>query len=94
MVVSILDPLDIVHPNILGSYICLGPEFGPTTPIALVLWELYDILAYQNFTTDERNAFNSEACRVLRAHPDVLTRLSFRPFMRRKLEAQVQVKAI
>ncbi len=74
---------DFVHPNVRGSAICLGAAFAPGTPIRALIWELYDILAYRNVTLDERNALNPEACRLLRAHPNLLDRLEVRPLRRR-----------
>jgi hypothetical protein len=74
---------DFVHPNVHGSVICLGSAFAPGTPFRVLVWELYDILAYRNVTLDERNALNPEACRLLRAHPNLLDRLEVRPLRRR-----------
>lgn len=75
---------DFVHPNVRGSVICLGSAFAPGTPFRVLAWELYDILAYRNVTMDERNALNGEACRLLRACPEMVDRLEIPPLVRRE----------
>jgi hypothetical protein len=79
-VASILTPL--VHPNILGPLVCLGSKFAPGTPVRMLLWELYEIVAYRNVTLDEHNALDPEACRLLREHPHLLGQLEAPPLRR------------
>lgn len=81
-VVSLVTP-DVVHPNVRGAAVCLGAGFAPGTPIRTLLWELYEILTYRNVTLDERNALDPEACRLLRARPELLAQLGDAPPLRR-----------
>jgi hypothetical protein len=83
---------ELVHPNVRGSVICLGSAFAPGTPFRVLVWELYDILAYHNVTMDERNALNGEACRLLRACPEMVDRLEIPPLVRR--ERPVRSRAV
>ena len=93
-VVSVLTT-DLTHPNLRGTAACLGSGFAPGTPITMLLWELYDIISYQNVGLDERNALNPEGCRLLRQHPHLLDKLSSPlPFMRRERKIQIKVEKI
>jgi len=92
-VASVLTP-DMAHPNLLGGTVCLGSGFAPGTSITWLLWELYDIVSYQNVTFDERNALNPEACRLLREHRHLLDRLQPRPFLRRERKLEVKVSEL
>ncbi len=92
-VASLLTP-DVTHPNLWGTAVCLGSEFAPGTPITVLLWELYDIVSYQNVTLDERNALNPEACRLLREHEGLLAQLTPKPFLRRAHKLQITVREI
>jgi hypothetical protein len=92
-VASVIEPLNLVHPNINGYAVCLGSAFAPGTPITALLWELYDIVSYQNVTLDERNAMNPEACRLLREHAELLARLRSEPFLRRQHKIRMRVNA-
>jgi hypothetical protein len=87
-VASVLTP-DLVHPNVLGPVVCLGSAFAPGTPVRVLLWELYEILAYRNLTLDERNALNPEACRLLREHAHFLNQLEAPPLRRGRLPLRV-----
>jgi hypothetical protein len=94
--VTLLDPLsfalphaDFFHPNhdpITGA-ICLGADFRPGTPLPALIWHIYDIITYANFSVDERNALNPAAGRYWRDHPDELSELPIKPLRRRKLRA-------
>jgi hypothetical protein len=68
-VVTVLRP-DFFHPNIRipQGWVCLGHNFQPGTPLADLIYHLYEIITYQNTTVDERDAYNPEACRYLRLH--------------------------
>jgi hypothetical protein len=93
-VASVLEPRNLVHPNIRGGVVCLGSAFMPGTPITALLWELYDIVSGQNVTLDERNAMNPEACRLLRAQPELLAQLQPKPFLRRRHKLQIKVEIV
>ena len=92
-VVVMLTP-DIVHPNISPPFVCLGSAFRPGTSITALVTELYEIVSYQNFCVEERNALNPEACRLFRNRPDLLQGLRPAPLFRRKRRLQIEVKAI
>lgn len=97
-VAQVVEPWDIVHPNVRGGVVCLGSAFAPGTPITALLWELYEIVSYQNLTLDEGNALNPEACRLLRGRPELLEELLAqskpKPFLRRRREMRIKVNAI
>jgi hypothetical protein len=92
-VASILT-FDFTHPNVNGSMVCLGSQFAGGSPITALLFELYDIVSYQNVTLDEGNALNPEACRLLREHRELLDGMERKPFMRRKTKLQVKVSEL
>jgi hypothetical protein len=72
-----------LHPNVSpAGNVCLGVGFAPGTPIAGLVWELFDIVTYRNCTVDERNALNPEACRLVREHPSLIEKLSAPPLVR------------
>jgi hypothetical protein len=83
---------ELVHPNVSEGSICLGVDFEPGTPITGVVWQVFEIITYRNCTVDERNALNSEACRLLRAWPELLGRLDRRPLFRSKSKWEVKVR--
>jgi hypothetical protein len=90
-VATVLTP-GLLHPNIWGGAVCLGASFAPGTSLSALLWELHSILSYQNFTTDERNAMNHDACRLLRQNPALLAALEPKPFLRQRSRIQPQPK--
>jgi hypothetical protein len=92
-VVSVLTE-DLTHPNVFGTVVCLGSGFAPGTPISALLWELYEILTYQNVTLDESNALSPEACRLLRAYRGLLDQLSPKPPMRRQHKLRIKVSSV
>lgn len=92
-VVSMRTP-GLLHPNVRGSVVCLGAALRPGTSIQSLLWNLWEILSYQNVTLDERNAMNPEACRLLRACPDLLYQLPRSRFLRSKQPLHVHVEGI
>jgi hypothetical protein len=84
---------EFVHPNVREGSICLGVGFEPGTPISGLVWQVYEIVTYRNCTVDERNALNPEACRLLRACPELLDRLERPPLFRRRHGWELKVKA-
>lgn len=89
-VAALIRPRNFVHPNVSRGSICLGYRFAPGTRMRLLLHELYEIVSYQNYTLDESNAMNAEACRLLRAHPELLERLEPPPLVPRRRRARVE----
>jgi hypothetical protein len=63
--------------------VCLGSAFQPGTPFRTLVTALYSVITYQVFTTDERNALNALACRLLRERGHLLTGFAGRPLLRR-----------
>ncbi len=92
-VASVVDPPDILHPNIAATTVCLGAQFPAGAPIRLLLGQLYDILAFRNHTVDERNALNPQACRLLRQNPGLIRQLRPAPLVRPKARLAIQVTA-
>jgi hypothetical protein len=90
-VVTVLRP-DFFHPNIRipQGWVCLGHNFQPGTPLADLIYHLYEIITYQNITVDERDAYNPEACRYLRSHKKM--KISAPPLFRRDLNLDVTVE--
>ncbi len=92
-VVSILSPRSFVHPNVAFGSVCLGYHFAPGTRLELLLRELYEILSYRNYTLDESNAMDAEACRLLCAHPSLLDELDPKPLVPRRHRVRVEVRS-
>jgi hypothetical protein len=93
-VASIVTP-DFVHPNAVArGPVCLGAAFRSGTPLGQLIWELYQIVTYQNRTLDERNALNPEACRLLRANQDLLSRFPAPPLFRRRRKLQASIRKL
>jgi len=90
-VVTVLHP-DFFHPNIRipQGWVCLGHNFQPGTPLADLIYHLYEIVTYQNTTVDERDAYNTEACRYLRLHKTM--KISAPPLFRKDLKLNVTVE--
>ena len=76
--IAAVQTADFLHPNVLDGIVCLGTAFAPGTPICGVVWQLFEIVTYQDrgCTVDERNALNPEACRLLRAYPGLLATMA------------------
>lgn len=87
--VSLLTP--VFHPNVGGHALCLGDAFHPGTPVDEIVRMVYEVVSYQNVTSDERNAFNHEACRYFREHAEELKRLDIAPLRRRKISNTVHI---
>ena len=97
-IATLVDPVtfalphpDFFHPNHdpLTGALCLGANFRPGTPLNALIWHLYDILTYANFSVHEHNALNPAACRYWREHPEEVSRLRITPLRRRRLKATV-----
>lgn len=100
---TILDPSSLLHPDPylfhpnydpVSGCICLGADFLPGTPLNNLIFHIYDIISYSNYSTDERNGLNAVACRYLRDHPEVISNLRIMPLRRRRLAAKVSFKEV
>jgi hypothetical protein len=64
--------------------VCLGTgDFQPGTAFRPLVSALYSILSYGVYCTDERNALNPLACRLLRERRHLVEGLECRPLLRR-----------
>lgn len=84
-VVSWCHPADVWHPNIRPPFMCLG-RMRPGTPLVDLLYQIYEIITYQNVEMREHNALNPLACNWARRHPELfpVNRIPLR--RRRRLE--------
>ena len=60
-VLTWLEPFDVWHPNIRPPFICAG-RMQPGTPLVDLIYQLYEIITYQNVEMREDNALNRDAC--------------------------------
>jgi hypothetical protein len=90
-IVSVLTPR-VLHPNVLGSLVCLGDRLRPGTSLRILLYELYEVIGYRNLGLDERNALAPDACRLLRGHPDLLAKLVAPPLRSRPSPLSVSAR--
>ena len=69
---------DFFHPNVYSSIgtICLGHQFLPGTPLDSLTWHIFDIITYRNFTVNENDALNPQACRFIRENPGIIKTLN------------------
>jgi hypothetical protein len=91
-IISVITPR-VLHPNVRGSLVCMGDRLVPGTPLRLLLFSLYEVIGYRNLGLDERNALAPDACRFLRAHPDLLARLMAPPLRSRRSALSVTMVA-
>ena len=81
------------HPNYdpLTGAICLGAKFAPGTPLPALIFHLYTIITYENYSVDERNCLDPTAARYLREHPEAVAFLRATPLRRRQGRFRVTV---
>jgi hypothetical protein len=68
-IVTLLWPANCFHPNISWPFLCLG-DLPAGTTLTTIIFQVYDVLSFMNFTPVERNAFNRAACIYARRHRD------------------------
>jgi hypothetical protein len=73
----------LVHPNVRGGVVCLGPHFRPGTRPRALVQQLYGICAGKIFAT--HHAFDADACRYYLSHLDQVRALRARPLWRRRV---------
>lgn len=66
-----LGPHDVHHPNIRGSFICLG-NMPQGTDLVALLHQCFEIVTYQRVTMREDDALNAAACAWARRHVEML----------------------
>ncbi len=67
LIVTILEPLSVWHPNVYGPFLCLG-HIAPGTGIVDLLYQVYEILTWTKATPLEYDALNPAACAWARAN--------------------------
>jgi hypothetical protein len=85
LVLTLLAPRNVFHPNVRGPFLCIGPV-APGTPVVDVIYRVYELLSWQSVTVDERDALDPEACQLARNHPERFP-LDRRPLKRRRVDA-------
>jgi hypothetical protein len=60
-VLSWCGPNEIWHPNIRPPFVCAG-NMQPGTPLVDLLFQLHEIITYQNVEMREKEALNHDAC--------------------------------
>ena len=65
-VLTVLTPL--FHPNVYGPLICLGRGIRPGMSLTDLLFQIYEIISYQNFSPHD--GLNEQACAWARQHMD------------------------
>jgi hypothetical protein len=87
-VLTWLSPRNVFHSNIKSFLICIG-SITPGTGIVDLLHRIYEVITYQNYSTVEGNALNSEACQYVRNNSHRFP-LDNRPLRRRKIEVTLE----
>lgn len=87
---TLFDPDNVYHPNVAfgAPFICVG-RISPGMSLVSLLYQCYEILAYQRLTPREDDALNKEACRWARANQARFP-TDKRPLKRRSLEIKVE----
>jgi hypothetical protein len=65
LVVTLLDPPHVFHPNLSFPFACLG-RMRPGTGIVEIVYQLFEILTYRKMTIVEWDALDREACAWVR----------------------------
>ena len=91
-VVRTLAPL--LHPNVHGGLVCLGPLFYPGTPLLALIEQVYGIVSSQIFATQD--AFSRSARDFYLEHVDRVSEMAGTapPLWRRAVAARVRVASI
>ena len=99
-IAKIVDPLTLRRPNAgffhpnydpLTGAICLGAKFAPGTSLPVLIFHIYSIITYENYSVDERNCLDPAAARYLRENPEAVAFLRVTPLRRRQKRFRVTV---
>ncbi len=90
-VVTVLWPPGIYHPNIRFPFMCLG-HVHPGTDLKDLVYQIYEILSFNNYSVHEGNALNPEACSWARRNQARFP-LERRPLRRRTLALTIHDRA-
>lgn len=86
--VSILNPFNIFHPNVLGPVICIG-RMTPGTELTDLIYQVYEIVTFQKYAThDSLNKRAAQWCRNNHARLP----LERRPLKRRSLAIEGELE--
>jgi hypothetical protein len=88
-VARVLTP--ILHPNVCGGVVCLGPHFMPGTGLRALVEQLYAIVSGRTFATN--HAFDATARHFFLSHLDDVKALQAKPLWRRKLARRIRTVA-
>jgi hypothetical protein len=80
--ITVLKPTHMFHPNSIGPFMCIG-AVAPGTPLTQLLYRAYEVFTYGNFTPNEKDSLNSEACCFARRNQSRFP-LESRPLKRRQ----------
>ena len=83
-VVTWLAPREVWHPNVSFPQLCLGP-INVATPLIDLIYRTFELIGYQNVTTNERDALNPAACQWARNNQERLP-IDARPLKRRRVQ--------
>ena len=80
-VVTWLDPLNTIHPNIKPPLFCVG-NMAPGTPLVDLVTQAFEIITYNLVTMNEDDALDWDACQWARQHQHLFP-VDRRPLRRR-----------
>jgi len=86
LVLTLLAPAQVWHPNVRAPFICAG-HVTPGTGLVDLLHRVYEILSFHKVNMREDDALNREACAWARANVHRFP-LDPRPLARRTTQAQ------
>ncbi len=81
VVLTMLSPPNVWHPNVFGPLICVG-RMPPGTALVDLLYQVFEIITYQRVKMREDDALNDHACSWAREHQDHFP-IDSRPLVRR-----------
>ena len=85
-VLTVCHPMAIFHPNIKPPFICAG-SMQPGTPLVDLLYQVYEIITYQNVEMRESHALNPAACAWARRNQAHFP-IDRRPLRRRRCQGE------
>ena len=87
MVVSLLMPQNLYHPNVAPPLICIG-RIAPGTSLCELIFQVYEVLTFAKLTPREDNALNRDACAWARRNMQLFP-LDARPLRRQAVAFDV-----
>lgn len=87
--VSLFEPLNVWHPNVMGPAICVG-RMTPGVQLKDLIHQIYEILTYQNWTSHD--GLNIDAMQWARNNQAMFP-VDRRPLKRRNLKLQTKPAA-